>query len=428
MSSPENGQSSISNTKVAGINLRASSPLVQGLDQTIRMVLGLYIFSLPFSGFLFIERNGFILVVALMTIWCAVNRRHFFSRTPIDLPLAAFVVWVGFSVPFSASPAYSFGEFAKLLQQGLVFYGVVYFLRSSKHRLWMMVLLLGSLAATSLYGLWQFDTSETREYAFIQSFLGSEVALTTYLIMILPLSAAVAILAPIPWLMGIGIGASLLSVVCQLLTFSRAGMVALFVEAIALAGMVRNRMVTIVVITMLVVSLTGVGVLLYVDDQSKLPFLPVKTKLTTYNLVSRWKAWKLGFEKIVEHPVFGSGYGKNMFKQFSQPYLCAEAEVPMAEGTHNTLVDISVGAGVPAGLAYLWLKWTIGRTGLTQMRTENDHYVRIWSLALFLMVGGVFVRNNFDHMWVGTMAVQFWVLVGLSMSAPIEHEAESRRG
>ena len=33
--------------------------LLQGLDQTIRMVLGVYIFSLPFSGLLFIERNVF---------------------------------------------------------------------------------------------------------------------------------------------------------------------------------------------------------------------------------------------------------------------------------------------------------------------------------------------------------------------------------
>ena len=416
MSSDERGQSSIRNaSKVAVINLMASSTLLQGLDQTIRMVLGVYIFSLPFSGLLFIERNGFILLVALMAIWCAVNRRHFFSRTPIDLPLAALVVWVGVGVPFSTSPDYSFGEFAKLLQQSLVFYGVVYFLQSSKHRLWVMVLLLGNLVVTSLYGLWQFDPSETRKYAFIQSFLGSEVALTTYLMMILPLGAAVAILAPVQWLRSIGVSAALLSVVCQLLTFSRAGMAALFVEAIVLAGTIRNRMITTIVITMLTVSLLGGGVLLYVGDQAKLPFLPVKTKLTTYNLVSRWKAWELGFEKILEHPLFGSGYGKNMFKQFSQPYLSSEAEVPMAQGTHNTLMDISVGAGVPAGLAYLWLMWTIGRTALAQIRTEHDHYMRVWSLALFLMVGGLFVRNSFDHMWVGSLAVMFWVMVGMAV-------------
>ncbi len=424
MSSHESGENSMPNAKVAGIDLRASSSLLQSLDQTIRMVLGVYIFSLPFSGLLFIERNVFILLVALLIIWCVVNKGHFFSHTPIDLPLVAFVVWVGLSVPFSVTPGYSFGEFAKLLQQSIVFYGVVYFLQSSKHKLWMIVIFIGSLVATSLYGLWQFDPSETRKYAFIQSFLGSEVALTTYLMMTLPLSAAVAILVPIPWLRGTGMGACVLSVVCQFLTFSRGGLAALFVEAIVLAGTIRNRAITTIVIAVLTVSLVGVGVLLYVGDQSKLPFLPVKTKLTTYNLVSRWKAWELGFEKMLEHPLFGSGYGKNTFKQLSQPYFGDEAGVPMAQGTHNTLMDISVGAGVPAGLAYLWLMWTIGRTGLAQFRAGNDQYVKIWSLALFLMVGGLFIRNSFDHMWVGSLAVMFWVMVGMAVR-PERRESRS---
>ncbi len=219
-------------------------------------------------------------------------------------------------------------------------------------------------------------------------------------------------------------GACLLSVVCQLLTFSRGGLAAFFVEAIVFAGTIRNRATTTIVIAMLTVSLVGVGVLLYVGDQSKLPFLPVKTKLTTYNLVSRWKAWELGFEKMLEHPLFGSGYGKNTFKQFSQPYFGDEAGVPMAQGTHNTLMDISVGAGVPAGLAYLWLMWTIGRTGLAQFRAGNDQYVKIWSLALFLMVGGLFIRNSFDHMWVGSLAVMFWVMVGMAVR-PERRESRS---
>lgn len=381
-------------------------------DQVIRGALFVYIFSLPFSGLLFIERNGFILLTVLMAIWCVVNRRHFFSRTPVDLPLAAFVLWVGVSVPFSASPVYSFGEFAKLLQQSLVFYWVVLFFQSSREKLRVLVMFLGILIATSLYGLWQFDPGR---FSVLESFPRSEVALTTYLIMSLPLGVSLAIYAREHLLRTLGASAAALSIVCQLFTFSRAGVFALFVEAIALAGLVRNRLIALVVGIVLAISLSAAGVLLYIGDQSRLPFIPVKSKLTTYNLVSRWKAWELGFEKMLEHPVFGLGYGKNMFQQVAQPQLDHDVEVPMAGGTHNALVDISVGAGVPAGLAYLWLMWTIGRTGLAQFQTTQDSMERIWSLALFLMVIGLFVRNSFDHMWVGSWAVLFWVMVGMAV-------------
>lgn len=394
------------------VDVLRSSAFSYRLDQVIRVALGVYIFSLPFSGLLLIERNGFILLIVLMTIWCAVNRRHFFRRTPVDLPLAVFVLWVGVSVPFSASPVHSAGEFAKLLQQGLIFYWVMYFLQDAKDKSRILALFLGTLIATGLYGLWQFDPGK---FSVLESFLGSEVALTTYLIMSLPLSVSVAVFAREHLLRILGASAAVLSVVCQLFTFSRAGMFALFVEAIALAALVRSRLIAIAVGIVLTISLSAVGVLLYVGDQSKLPFIPVSSKLTTYNLVSRWKAWELGFEKILEHPVFGLGYGKNMFQQFSQSQLDHNAEVPMAGGTHNTLVDIAVGAGIPAGLAYLWLMWTIGRTGLTQFQATQESTGRIWSLALFLMVIGLFIRNSFDHMWVGSLAVMFWVMVGLAV-------------
>ena len=384
-------------------------------DQLIRGVLYVYICVLPFPRLLVVERNGFIFLAALMAIWCGVNRRHFFCRTPVDLPLAAFVLWVGISVPFSASPAYSFGEFAKLLQQSLVFYLVVFFFQASRHRLRILVMFLVALIVSALYGIWRFDTSEIREYYLVQSFMGSEVALTTFIVMILPLAAAVAVYAREPWLRRLSASTVPVAVVCQLLTFSRAGLLALFVEAIAIAAIARTRLVAVLVVVMFVISLSGVGALLYVGDQSKLPFIPVKSKLTTYNLVSRFKAWELGIEKVREYPFFGMGYGKNMYQRVAQANINNDIAIPMAAGTHNTLLDITVGAGVPAGLAYLWLMWTIGRTALAQFYAAHESTRKIWSLALFLMVIGLFTRNFFDHMWVGSLAVIFWVIVGMAV-------------
>ena len=106
--------------------LTESTAALQNLDTIIRGRLYVYTFSLPFKDLLFVERNGFILLVVLLLLWCGVNQRYFFTRTPIDLQLLAFVTWLAFTIPLSMFPSYSFKELDKLLRQGLIFYVVVY--------------------------------------------------------------------------------------------------------------------------------------------------------------------------------------------------------------------------------------------------------------------------------------------------------------
>src|SRR5262247_1804134 len=111
-----------------------SSERAPYFDTLVRVVLGIYIAVLPFKSLLVLERNGFLLLLGLLVVWCAVNRRLFYSRTPYDLPLLALVIWVGLTIPFAVSPFYSLKEYGKLFQHMVVFYAVVYFFRGLRHR------------------------------------------------------------------------------------------------------------------------------------------------------------------------------------------------------------------------------------------------------------------------------------------------------
>src|SRR5688500_10048118 len=93
------------------------SERVPYLDTIIRVVLGIYIAVLPFKPLLVVQRNGFIVLLGLLLVWCAVNRSLFYSRTPYDIFLLAFVAWIGLTIPFSVAPSYSLKEYGKLLQQ-----------------------------------------------------------------------------------------------------------------------------------------------------------------------------------------------------------------------------------------------------------------------------------------------------------------------
>jgi putative inorganic carbon (HCO3(-)) transporter len=412
--------------------------VLPNLDRIIRGLLYIYIFSLPFHRLLFIERNGFIILLVLLAIWCLVNRRHFFLRTPVDVPFSVLVGWVGVSLLSAASPGYSLQELGKLLQQGLIFYMVLYFFRENEDRARILWLLLMSQAAISLYGVWQFevkpwfgpDDPRGRAYLLIPSFLSAEVWLTTYLITMIPLSAALAIYASMRWQRVAAAFVTTLGIACLVLTFSRAGVLALVVEAVIFASLIKRKIVTLLVAGGTAAVVLSGAVLTVVQHTDGITFVPGETKFTTYNLEARLKVWKLGVEKMWEHPLLGVGYGKETFYYLTKEdpsRLAANKEpVPMPTGLHNTVLDMAVGAGIPAGIAYVWLMWTIWRSGFERFRTENNHLIRMWSLALVLLVAGLFVRNWFDHMWIGTMALLFWVMVGLSLEPVVSQPRETR--
>jgi len=405
---------------VAAPSVATPSAVLPNLDCIIRGLLYVYIFSLPFKRLLFIERNGFIILVVLLVLWCAVNRQHFFLRTPIDVPLLAFIAWVGFTVPFATFPLYSSKEFAKLLQQGLMFYTVMFFFRDSVHRWRLVWMLIAQLALVSAYGMWEFMSDHGTSIYYIESFLPGDAALATYLLMLIPLSAAVALYLPSGKFRNLTAGATGLSILCLFLTYSRAGILAMMAETLAVVWLVRQRRVAFiagVVIFSLLIGAAGLLILTKLTSEGS-PMMPGSGKFTTYNLEARLNIWLFALKKLEESPIVGIGFGKDNFFLVTgteSSRLSSAATTVMPAGTHNTFLDVAVGAGIPALLALIWLLWAIMKEALHQLRLTEDSLIPMLSLALAAMVVGMCVRNFFDHMWVSILAVQFWVLVGLAV-------------
>jgi len=395
-----------------------STPMLPNLDRIIRGLLYLYIISLPFVGLLFIERNGFMILLVLLVLWFAVNRRHFFVQTPLDLPLIAFVLWVGFTIPFAAFPLYSLKEFGKLLQQSLMFYVVMYFFQERLHRTRLLTLLVGVLTLISAYGITQFE-----EMGRLASFLSSEVWLTTYLVMFIPLCFALALYEERPYLRAVYVGVSGLATVCLLLTQSRAGLVALVCELWVLAWFTKRRAMLIVASVLslaLVISVmflvkrnTTTGDTTIINSKT-----PILLKTDIGSIIHRVNIWSFTLEQIPKHPFVGIGYGKEsyrlVFDQKSEESLPGHEQVRNA-GTHNIFLELALHVGLPGLLLFVWLVARIAKTTLAEFHRAAD----FWSKAVLLGVGvsviGMGVRLMFDQMFVVTLALLFWILVAVAM-------------
>ena len=139
--------------------------------------------------------------------------------------------------------------------------------------------------------------------------------------------------------------------------------------------------------------------------------------------------WGFALTKLQEHPVFGLGLGKDNFyiatgRESTQLLESEGTFIP--GGTHNSFLDIAVGTGIPGVFLFLWLLAAIVRAGLVQFMTNESPIPKALSLALIAVVVGMSARNFFDHMWVGTMAVMFLVIVGLCVESGARLSVASR--
>src|SRR5688572_4040725 len=240
-----------------------SSERVPYFDTIIRVVLAVFIAVLPFKPLLIVERNGFLLLLGLLLVWCLINRGLFYSQTPYNKLLLAFVVWVGLTIPFSVAPSYSLKEYGKLLQQMVVFYAVIYFF---KGLLWRQMLLglVGMMALlVAGYGLSQFNLENPQA---VVSFLSAEVWLTTFLVMVIPFGLAMALgEGPTTLRAGSAFIVGMMTV-CLISTQSRAGLVALVAELWVIAWFIRSTSAKVAAALATVFAIAVVAVVFSVES------------------------------------------------------------------------------------------------------------------------------------------------------------------
>jgi putative inorganic carbon (HCO3(-)) transporter len=402
-----------------GVGTGALAPT---LTRVIRGVFYIYVIALPFQPLRFVERNGFIVLLVMLAVWCLVNRTHFFERTPIDLPLIAFVVWVGLSIPFATFPGYSLKEFGKLLQQVLIFYMVVHFFKAQVHSMRLVWILVGTSIVMSLYGIAEFAglmgvLPSLKRPTLLESLTSGEVWLTTYLVMIIPLCLCLMMLAQRRRERALYVGATALGIFCLLLTFSRAGLLALLAELGMLASFLRRKLLIVIVALFFI----GMIALQFWFIQNNVHVTGVSRGLGSCSFLHRLEIWDFTTKKILEHAVLGIGYGKDNFqlvyRDSAEPAAARYAPV-LDAGTHNIFLDLALGAGIPATVFFIWLLWRMVATLVRKFLICDAQMTRAVALGVAGSVVGMVVRLIFDQMFIGTLAIQFWILVAIGLSMP----------
>ncbi len=397
-----------------------SSERVPYLDTIIRVVLAVYIAVLPFKALLVVERNGFILLLGLLLGWCVANRRLFSSRTPYDMLLLVFVVWVGLTIPFAVDPFYSLKEYGKLLQHMVVFYAVIYFFKELRSR----QVLLGQIwiiaVFVTAYGLSQFNLHNPQA---VVSFFSAEVWLTTFLVMVIPFALVLALGEGPPVVRSGGAITVGMMMVCLLATQSRAGLVALIGELWVVAWFIRS--VSAKVVAALVTVCVIAAVMLVFNDGA-IPVagvsadiasaLPVKKGASS--VLHRFEIWGFTLSEIAKHWLVGIGYGNLsylfLYGQDQEVVMSGHYAITHA-GTHNVVLYLALHIGFPGVLLFVWFIVQFMRKTAAAYRYTEEWLSKTILLGTVGSVVGLMLRLQFDQMLVGSLAVFFWVLLALAV-------------
>jgi len=411
-----------------------ASERVPYFDTLIRVVLAVYIAVLPFKLLLVVERNGFILLLGLLVGWCAINRRLFYSRTSYDMPLLAFVVWIGLTIPFSVVPSYSVMEYGKLLQQMVVFYAVIYFFKGLFYRQ-VLLGLIGILAIIITgYGLSQFNLTNPQA---VVSFLPAEVWLTTFLVMIIPFGLALALgEGPIE----IRIGGALVTgmmTVCLLATQSRAGLVALVGELWVMAWFIRSASAKVVAA---LATVCAVAAVVLVFSESAIPVVGVSPDIAASlplkrgfsSVIHRFDIWWFTLSEIAKHWLVGIGYGSQsyffLYGQSQEVIMPGHAAIK-DQGTHNIFLYLALHVGLPGMLLFGWFVVRVVLRTAREYRHADDWLSKAVLVGSIVSVIGLILRLQFDQMLIGSLAVLFWVFLAMAvLSYPSYNRAATQVG
>jgi O-antigen ligase len=208
-----------------------------------------------------------------------------------------------------------------------------------------------------------------------------------------------------------------------LATQSRAGLVAFVGELWVIAWFIRSASAKIVAALATVCVVTSV---MLVFSQGAIPVAGVSPDITTSfplkkgfaSVIHRFDIWWFTLSEITEHWLVGIGYGNHSyFLLYGQDNeIVVPGHNPIThQGAHNIFLYLALHVGIPGMLIFGWFVTRVVRRTSQEYWQAHDWLSKTVLVGSIVSVVGLILRLQFDQMLVGSLAVFFWVLLGMAV-------------
>lgn len=437
LSIPVKGLTSLLHKLGAGIRGSFSARLLEGVAAQSYLLL-LLVAAYPLLDYLIRSHPAlaghsgiwkellFLLGLVLVLVRLTTNSEEKLNFTPLDLPLLIFfgtgVLLYLFRSPY---PEVALDGFRVTFEYILwYFVAANIILNFQKTRRFTMSLVIAALPV-ALYGIYQYvagvpmpaswvDQAEigVRTRAF--SIIGSPNILGSYLVLVLPVAAALFQTAASRrqrYLFG---GAVLTLLICLILTFSRGAWLA-FLAAAIIYGLLQDKRV-------LALILAGAILLPAVSPSvaGRIQYALSSSYLESSARAGRIARWELAIDRAANHPVIGVGLGH---------FGGATADRYRMPGTFyvdNYYLKLATETGLIGFGVFLWVLLHALRLLAGVIKgTKSDPAKHALACGIAAGLIGILIHNGVENIFeVPMMQTLFWVTLGVAAQLPAGADQE----
>ena len=362
-----------------------------------------FLFILPFPGTVALRLLG----LGMGLILCAWTwHKEGFPQVPA---WTAILLWGGcalLSLATAIDPGYSLGEIKNEVGYGMAAYlGFITLTRTREDAgFFLKALILGSLVLAA-FALWEYVVSDST-YWNERGLAGGSGSYSTYLLALLPalLWAGSALRHEHRWSLIAGLIA--LQLVVAALAGQRAFWLVFGLQALFALYLLRAR--GFIAISASRVRAIGVAAVIL----SVLAMVGATVKRDTVGVAQdpRLTTWPAVAARIVEHPLAGKGFGREIMKK-AYPDLLSR-EYPAVWHAHNLFLNYGMSMGIPGMIAIVLLFSALLRK-FWQLSRAEDRVVAMAGICGVLLVVGVVARNLTNDFFQRDLALLFWSVAGM---------------
>jgi len=321
----------------------------------------------------------------------------------------ALLFWAGcalLSLATAIDPAYSLGEIKNEIGYAMAAYlGFIALTRTREDAAFFVkALILGSLALAG-FGLWeQFSVGSA--YWKEGGIAGGSGSYTTYLLALLPVLLWAGCVLPHRQRWSLVTGLIALQLIVAALAGQRAFWLVFALQALLALYLLRARgfiAISASRVWTIAVAALILSALLVVGSTAKRDTVP-------WTQDPRLTTWPAVAARILEQPLAGKGFGREIMKK-AYPDLLS-AKYPAVWHAHNLFLNYGMAMGIPGILAIVLIFFTLLRTFWKLSRAE-DRVIAMAGICGVLLVTGVIARNLANDFFQRDLALLFWSIAGM---------------
>jgi O-antigen ligase len=362
-----------------------------------------FLLILPFPGTVALR----LLALAAGLALCVRSwRKHGFPQVPARY---ALLFWAGcalFSLAAAIDPAYSLGEIKNEIGYAMAAYlGFIALTRTrADAQFFVMALILGSLAlaATALWEHWSADSSYWNEFGRA----GGSGSYSTYLLALLPAILWAGCVLPHAQRWSMVTGLIALQLLVAVLAGQRAFWLVFALQALLALYLLRARGF----VAISAPRLRAIGMAAVVLSALALAGATARRDTIAWSQDPRLTTWPAVAARILEHPLAGKGFGREIMKK-AYPDLLSR-KYPAVWHAHNLFLNYGMSLGIPGMIAIVWVFFALLRR-FWELSRDEDRIVAMAGICGVLLVTGVVARNLTNDFFQRDLALLFWSVAGM---------------